>query len=64
MFIAVFPIVVFWFPYSIMIEDVIKGIDSSITKDFIPEDISHSLYQLGEISMDDLLENTFSIFCI
>ncbi len=48
--------------------DVIKGIDSSITNDFVAQDIRHSLHHLGEITgtitTDDLLENIFRKFCI
>lgn len=50
------------------LEAVIKGIDSSITNDFVAQDIRHSLHHLGEItgeiSTDDLLENIFRKFCI
>jgi len=50
------------------LEAVINGIDSSITNDFVAQDIRHSLHHLGEItgeiSTDDLLENIFRKFCI
>jgi tRNA modification GTPase len=50
------------------LEAVITGIDSSITNDFVAQDIRHSLHHLGEItgeiSTDDLLENIFRKFCI
>ena len=50
------------------LQAVITGIDSSITHDFVAQDIRHSLHHLGEItgqiSTDDLLENIFRKFCI
>lgn len=50
------------------LEAVIKGLDASITNDFVAQDIRHSLHHLGEItgeiSTDDLLENIFRKFCI
>ncbi len=50
------------------LDDVIKGMDSGITSDFIAMDIRQALHHLGEItgeiSTDDLLGNIFSNFCI
>lgn len=50
------------------LQDVIKAIDSNITNDFVAQDIRLALFHLGEItgtvSVDDLLENIFSKFCI
>ena len=50
------------------LDDVLKGMDSGITSDFIAMDIRRSLQFLGEItgeiSTDDLLGNIFSNFCI
>lgn len=44
------------------------GINSSVTNDFVSQDIRHSLHHLGEItgeiSTDDLLENISRKFCI
>jgi tRNA modification GTPase len=48
--------------------DVLTGLDSNVTGDFIAQDIRRSLMYLGEISgeigVEDLLENIFSKFCI
>ncbi len=48
--------------------DVLVGIDSGITQDFIAMDIRRSLQFLGEItgeiSSEDLLDSIFSRFCI
>ncbi len=50
------------------LSDVINGINSNITSDFIAMDIRKALHYLGEIlgeiSTDDLLESIFSRFCI
>ncbi len=50
------------------LEDVLTGLDSNVTGDFIAQDIRRSLMYLGEISgvigVEDLLENIFSKFCI
>jgi tRNA modification GTPase len=50
------------------LDDVLKGMASSVTSDFIAMDIRQALHYLGEIvgevSTDDLLENIFSKFCI
>lgn len=50
------------------LDDVLKGLDSSITSDFIAMDIRQALHHLGsitgEISTEDLLGNIFSRFCI
>jgi tRNA modification GTPase len=48
--------------------DALHGLDNNITSDFIAMDIRRALSYLGEItgdvSVDDLLENIFSKFCI
>ena len=48
--------------------DVINGIDSQVTNDFVAMDIRQALHYLGEITgeitTDDLLANIFSKFCI
>ena len=48
--------------------DVLKGMDQSVTSDFIAMDIRQALHHLGEItgeiSTDDLLGNIFANFCI
>jgi tRNA modification GTPase len=50
------------------LEDVLRGLDNSITHDFLAQDIRHALHHLGEITgeitTDDLLGNIFSKFCI
>ncbi|MFM2268116.1 MAG: hypothetical protein RL757_1557 [Bacteroidota bacterium] len=50
------------------LDDVLQGLSSGITADFVAMDIRRSLHHLGsitgEISTDDLLENIFSKFCI
>ncbi|MDN5204634.1 tRNA uridine-5-carboxymethylaminomethyl(34) synthesis GTPase MnmE [Fulvivirgaceae bacterium BMA10] len=50
------------------LNDVITGIDNSITNDFLALDIRQALHHLGEITgeitTDDLLGNIFSKFCI
>ena len=50
------------------LKQVINGIDSGITNDFLAMDIRQSLHHLGEITgeitTDDLLDNIFSKFCI
>jgi tRNA modification GTPase len=47
---------------------VLEGIDNNITNDFVAQDIRLALFHLGEITgtvtVDDLLENIFSKFCI
>ncbi|MEO6286546.1 MAG: tRNA uridine-5-carboxymethylaminomethyl(34) synthesis GTPase MnmE [Dyadobacter sp.] len=48
--------------------DVINGLESGVTGDFLAQDIRLSLHHLGEITgtivTDDLLDNIFSKFCI
>jgi tRNA modification GTPase len=48
--------------------DVLTGLDSQVTNDFLAMDIRRSLHYLGEITgqvtTDDLLANIFSKFCI
>jgi tRNA modification GTPase len=48
--------------------DVLKGLQSHVTADFVAMDIRHALRALGEITgeitTDDLLGNIFSKFCI
>lgn len=50
------------------LDDVLKGMETGITSDFIAMDIRQALHHLGEItgdiSTDDLLGNIFSNFCI
>jgi len=50
------------------LQKVLEGLDLHITNDFVAMDIRQSLYHLGEITgqvtVDDLLENIFSKFCI
>jgi len=50
------------------LDDVLNGINLSITNDFLAADIRRALYALGEITgeitTDDLLDNIFSKFCI
>jgi tRNA modification GTPase len=50
------------------LEDVLDGLSSGITGDFLAQDIRLSLHHLGEITgtivTDDLLDNIFSKFCI
>ncbi len=50
------------------LQDVLNGLDTGITHDFLAQDIRHALYYLGEITgeitTEDLLENIFSKFCI
>lgn len=50
------------------LEEVLEGLDTGITGDFLAQDIRLSLYHLGEITgtivSDDLLANIFSKFCI
>ena len=50
------------------LQKVLEGLDLNITNDFVAMDIRQSLYHLGEITgqvtVDDLLENIFSKFCI
>jgi tRNA modification GTPase len=47
---------------------VLTGMDSGVTGDFLAMDIRQALHYLGEITgtitMDDLLDNIFSKFCI
>jgi len=47
---------------------VLEGLDVNITGDFLAMDIRQALHQLGvitgEITIDDLLDNIFSKFCI
>jgi tRNA modification GTPase len=50
------------------LDDVLRGIDMGVTKDFIAMDIRQCLHYLGEISgtisNEDLLDSIFSRFCI
>ncbi|GAA4440263.1 tRNA uridine-5-carboxymethylaminomethyl(34) synthesis GTPase MnmE [Ravibacter arvi] len=50
------------------LNDVLSGLDSGITGDFLAQDIRLALFHLGEITgtivTDDLLANIFSKFCI
>ncbi|RYU93926.1 tRNA uridine-5-carboxymethylaminomethyl(34) synthesis GTPase MnmE [Emticicia agri] len=50
------------------LSEVLNGLSSGITGDFLAQDIRLSLYHLGEITgqitTDDLLANIFSKFCI
>jgi tRNA modification GTPase len=50
------------------LDDVLLGLHSGITGDFLAQDIRLSLHHLGEItgtiSTDDLLKNIFGKFCI
>lgn len=50
------------------LQQVLTGLDSAVTGDFLAMDIRQALYHLGEITgeitTDDLLENIFSKFCI
>ena len=50
------------------LDDVLRGMSTSVTTDFIAMDIRRALHHLGEItgdiSTDDLLDNIFSKFCI
>lgn len=50
------------------LDEVLEGLDSGITGDFLAQDIRLALYHLGEITgtivSDDLLANIFSKFCI
>lgn len=50
------------------LQDVLDGLDSGITGDFLAQDIRLALYHLGEITgtivTEDLLANIFSKFCI
>ena len=50
------------------LNQVLEGLASGVTGDFLAMDIRHALHHLGEISgeitTDDLLENIFSKFCI
>lgn len=50
------------------LSDVLTGMDSAVSSDFIAMDIRKALFHLGEItgeiSTEDLLDNIFSRFCI
>lgn len=50
------------------LNDVLNGLETGITGDFLAQDIRLSLFHLGEITgtivTDDLLDNIFSKFCI
>ncbi|NDG46708.1 MAG: tRNA uridine-5-carboxymethylaminomethyl(34) synthesis GTPase MnmE, partial [Flavobacteriia bacterium] len=50
------------------LRDVLGGLGSGLTGDFISIDIRKALYHLGEITgeihTDDLLDSIFSRFCI
>jgi tRNA modification GTPase len=53
---------------DIALSEVLLGLETGLTGDFIAQDIRHSLAYLGEISgfihADDLLANIFGKFCI
>ena len=53
---------------SLALDEVLYGLDSGVTGDFLAQDIRLALYHLGEITgtivSDDLLANIFSKFCI
>lgn len=53
---------------NVALQTALTGIDNGLTGDFIAMDIRASLHQLGlitgEITIDDLLGNIFSKFCI
>jgi tRNA modification GTPase len=53
---------------SLALDDVMKGLTTSLSSDFIALDIRKALFHLGEItgqvSSEDLLANIFSRFCI
>ncbi|MCF0062574.1 tRNA uridine-5-carboxymethylaminomethyl(34) synthesis GTPase MnmE [Dyadobacter chenwenxiniae] len=50
------------------LSDVLNGLETGVTGDFLAQDIRLSLFHLGEITgtivTDDLLDNIFSKFCI
>ncbi|SKB69344.1 tRNA modification GTPase [Dyadobacter psychrophilus] len=50
------------------LQDVLNGLETGVTGDFLAQDIRLSLHHLGEITgtivTDDLLDNIFSKFCI
>ena len=50
------------------LQDVLNGLQTGVTGDFLAQDIRLSLFHLGEITgtivTDDLLDNIFSKFCI
>lgn len=50
------------------LDEVLQGLNSGVTGDFLAQDIRLALYHLGEITgtivSDDLLANIFSKFCI
>jgi tRNA modification GTPase len=50
------------------LDDVLRGLSTGVTTDFVAMDIRRSLHHLGEItgdiSTDDLLDTIFSKFCI
>lgn len=50
------------------LDNVLAGLNRSVTGDFLAMDIRQALYHLGEITgqitTDDLLANIFSKFCI
>ena len=50
------------------LQDVLHGLETGVTGDFLAQDIRLSLHHLGEITgtivTDDLLDNIFSKFCI
>ncbi len=50
------------------LKDVLSGLESGVTSDFVAQDIRQALYHLGEItgqvSSDEILGNIFSRFCI
>jgi tRNA modification GTPase len=53
---------------QVALDDVMRGIDTKISGDFLAMDIRQALHHLGEITgeitTDDLLGNIFSKFCI
>ena len=48
--------------------DVLHGLETNVTGDFVAQDIRHALAHLGEITgeigVEDLLGNIFGKFCI
>jgi len=53
---------------EVRLNEVLNGLESGVTHDFIAQDIRQALFHLGEItgeiSSDDILGNIFSRFCI
>jgi tRNA modification GTPase len=50
------------------LQDILQGLDSGLTGDFLAIDIRKTIYHLseitGQVNADDLLHNIFSKFCI